>query len=188
MKSEKNHLVIFNTQRQTMGEMIFDHDLFLQADLLPKGEELLGGWLEEWQVQGILHLHPETGSNPSIAVMGEYIPMHNPVFPSALRQWLERHDLYSIILPEEYLDVWNNILQLSLEQNEIYEIGLHLSLCAGTDFDKFKKSLQKIITELEKSHKPAKSPKKTKPFASPVVKKIKPKTKPAKKVKVKIKK
>jgi len=188
MTSGKNRLIIFNTQNQPLGEMLFDHDLFLQANLLPLGEEALGGWLEEWQVQGILYLHPETGSKQSVAAKGEYIAMHNSAFPSALRQWLEHHDLFSILLPEECLDSWNNILQLPLEQHELFQLGARLSLCRGADLAQFKKSLAKIIAAMEKSQKPAKSLKKTKSSPARTGKKSKSAKPKTAKIKVKTKK
>ncbi len=174
MNSEKNRLIIFNTNHDLLGEMIFEHDLFLQANLHPNGEEILGGWLEDWQVQGILYFYPEANSTTSISTVGEYISLHDPVFPSALRQWLERHGIFSILLNEDCLKTWYGILSLPLLPKEQFTLGQKLSVCKKEELEKFDKSLDKIIAEMEKSQKVTKPKTPVKPK---VTKKSQPKNK-----------
>ena len=162
MVSEKNRLIICNPEGESLGEIIFEHDLFLQANLLPAGEDVLGGWLEDWQVQGILYFHPEVDQSNSISTTGEYISLHDPVFPTALRQWLERHNLYSILLPEESWEIWNLILQLPLLPDEQFRLGMRLSLQQSQDQKQLIKSLEKVLLEIDKSPQSTKSNKKSK--------------------------
>jgi hypothetical protein len=170
MISEKNRLIICNTQGESLGEMIFDHDLFLQANLLPSGDDILGGWLEDWQVKGILYFHPEIDSHNPICTTGEYVSMHDPVFPSALRQWLEKHNLYSILLPEPSWELWNTIQQLPLLPDEQFRLGMKLASINENDHSRFLKSLEKLTLEIERS--PV-TPKKTSKKSDAKPKKVK---------------
>jgi hypothetical protein len=187
MTSDKNHLAICDTQGIVLGEMIFDHDLFLQAALQPAGDDLLGGWLEDWQVQGILYFHPQVDSS-NICTVGEYVSLNSPIFPTALRQWLERHNLYSILIPDAYWDLWNDILLLPLLPDEQFRLGMRLSESNGNEYQAFKKSLDKIIKELDKSQKKSKLSSVTKTVKKQTKAKKEPSKPKAKNIKNRIKK
>ncbi|MDF1496545.1 MAG: hypothetical protein P1P90_00610 [Patescibacteria group bacterium] len=188
MVSEKNRLIIFNTAGQPLGEMIFNHDLFLQATLYPDGEQSLGGCLEDWQVNGIMYFHPAASTRTSLSTIGECVTMHDPAFPSALRQWLERNSLYSVVIPEESWDIWSYIEQLPLSDSEKFNLVMRLSLSEKQNLELSKKSLLKIINELDKLEQEPKPLKKSKEKTASKKQKTKPKKMNAKKVKVKIKK
>jgi len=161
MTQEKDRLIIFDGSGDCLGDLIFEHDLFSQAMLYPKGEEILGGWLEDWQVSGIMYLHPES-ANSKIATKGEYVPMRSHEFPSALRQWLERRGFYSFIIPESSWELWNNIELLPLTSEEKFQFGILLSGLSQKDQALLKNSLESFLKRLY----PTSSPKKKKTSAS----------------------
>lgn len=142
MTEEKKRLIICSLQGQNVGELVFDHDLFCEAILYPKGEDLLGGWLQGWQTTGINYYHPEVSDSNDICTVGESVNMHDPVFPSALRQWLENKGYYSFILPESGWRAWSLIQELPLHEGEKLKLGLSLAEEAET-------KLQKITSQLE---------------------------------------
>ncbi len=133
--------------------MIFDHDLFCQALIYPEGDDLLGGWFENWQVNGILFYHPQVDSISAKGLVGEYVNLHDPVFPSALRQWLEKRNFYSLAIPHEAWDAWNYIQDLPLDDSEKFSISQNLACAKPNELESLQKSLLNLRNAMEKETK-----------------------------------
>ncbi|MBD3281124.1 hypothetical protein GF391_00050 [Candidatus Uhrbacteria bacterium] len=153
MVSDKYSLIICHTHGRPLGEVVFDHDLFKRAVLYPEGEELIGNWLADWQVRGLLYSHPEIDDKSKLNTISEHVSIHSPVFPCALRQWLEMRGYYSILLPEASWEMWNKIQELPLLPNERFCLALRLSAADPAQHVKNTASMQRALNEIHTDSK-----------------------------------
>lgn len=151
MAMDKQRLIICAGQGQNLGELIFDHDLFCEAILYPAGEERLGGWLQDWQTAGINYYHPEVSDSNNVCTIGESVNMRDPIFPSALRQWLENRGCYSFILPESGWRAWSMIQELPLQPEEKLKLGLNLSQAGEANLQKITSQLKSVLKQISQN-------------------------------------
>lgn len=163
MPSDINHLIIYSKKHKPLGELIFDHDLFCQALIYPDGDDFLGGWFEDWQINGILYYRAQVDSLSAKGLVGEYVNLHDTVFPSALRQWLEKRGLYSITMPDQAWDAWNYIQDLPLDDQEKFHVSQNIAYADSKQLESLPQGLENLMLAMEKSNKlnPAKGKSKT---------------------------
>jgi|GEM_PF-3571969 len=101
--SDKQCLVILNSELQPLGEVWFDDDAFSHVMLGDDGEQELGPWIEEWQTQGLDHVTDDEEDG----LKASRINLRDDDFSDALDDWLQTRGYVSLSLPEQAVPTWH---------------------------------------------------------------------------------
>lgn len=125
-----NHLLVFSSEHQCLGEFFFSDGVLDRSMLTPRGERVLGAQIARWQTEGILvsELRDRALADGSIVtiVAQEHVSTRSPEAEAALRAWALHEHLETIDVPPRLLPFWEALSELDLDDEERYGSMLNI--------------------------------------------------------------
>ncbi|MFA6429274.1 MAG: hypothetical protein WCV84_02130 [Patescibacteria group bacterium] len=154
------HLV-FNVDRQFLGEVHTERGVFKRVMLNEEGESLFGSQCGAWQATGISVRrevrHVQADGTREVAWYTERVLPRDASFEHALHAWAEEHEYFMTDLEEPYVPCWEQLLGLPFEPQERFAFLIALRLTPQTLLSEWRKSLDEarllVQYEMAESHK-----------------------------------
>ena len=115
---------------EILGEVYLSHGLCRSISLNQRGDQLLGVFIEDWQVHGLKSLKQsliKTEQGSADMFSAEKVTMKSQNFASALQDWLDDHGFLHYILPLGAMPAWSEIQNKDLDNHQKLEMALMLA-------------------------------------------------------------
>lgn len=130
MNHTETCLVIMDPGYEVLGEVYLAQGLCRSISLNQRGDQLLGVFIEDWQVHGLEHMQQslvQTKNGPMDMFGAEKVGMKSQAFASALRSWLDDHGFLHYTLPLGAMAAWSEIQKKDLDNRQKLELALMLA-------------------------------------------------------------
>ncbi len=130
MNHAETCLIIMDPGYEVLGEVYLSQGLCRSISLNQRGEQLLGVFIEDWQVHGLERMQQslvQTKEGPMDMFSAEKVTMKSPEFASALQGWLDDHGFLHYILPLGAMSAWSEIQKKDLDNHQKLELALMLA-------------------------------------------------------------
>lgn len=130
MNHTETCLIIMDPVYEVLGEVYLAHGTCRSISLNQKGDQLLGVFIEDWQVHGLERAQQslvQTKEGPMDMFGVERVSLKSQDFASALRSWLDDYGFLHHTLPLGAMAAWSEIQKKDLDNRQKLELALMLA-------------------------------------------------------------
>lgn len=141
--------LLFGTTQQFFGEILTRDGGFERALFTTEGEDLFGAHVNDWQLRGIPVVREVMRNEGEHVFYQERIPIRSHKFEAALERWGETHGLISVMLPEDRVMVWEQMLRLPFENAERFSMLITMRAASSADVAVWSKTVSEALRAIE---------------------------------------